>query len=124
VRLTCSVLSGGTLQDSRADSSAASRRRAVGGTTSATLSLDLDGLGVSDFLFDLVGDSSLGAGIDHTLDGLVFGDFFGGVSLVLAAGAVDAAKLFAASEAAARWEKRGYEAEEEKWDQFFHECLR
>jgi len=29
----------------------------------------------------------------------------------------------AASKATARWKKSGDEAEEEKWDQFFHECL-
>jgi len=29
----------------------------------------------------------------------------------------------APSKATARWKKSGDEAEEEKWDQFFHECL-
>lgn len=115
VRLTRSALCGCTLQDRKADDVTAARSRAVGRTTSAARCFCFHSLGVGHLV-----RSFAVAGIDHA----IFCDFLRGVALVFASHCFDSAEPSAAAEATARWKESGDEAEEDKWDQFFHECLR
>ena len=119
VRLTGSALSGGALEDSRADDVAASWAWVVDRSADSAGRLDLDSFSEGNLLGHFVGLSTFWSGINSAGDTLVFGDFFVDQGAVFTADADGFTSGAASTESAGR-NKESEEAEAHCKRDFFH----